>query len=277
MTILSSYCMRKMLRKIPQGDWLCEECQMKEDVVKRADRREKLSVAVKESKLKEDDDVKKVDASEKVSGIDKERKFKEHTGVKKRDGDESYTGYRASKESKPKVNIENNKLVEKSDYVHRMPKSTCPNESSQSLANASKKFFPKVDTMSVDPSMLRVHRGLTSPRTLAKRLAENQEVSILENKIPPEVIGECNGICSPRKKVALSRENSFKNVDIGKSKAARTLPSNVDLTADNSLGSPRSQSMLGFHLSKVQAQPRPPYGKLQIRLVVNQEIPFLSF
>lgn len=26
-----SYCMRKMLRRVPKGDWLCEECKFAEE------------------------------------------------------------------------------------------------------------------------------------------------------------------------------------------------------------------------------------------------------
>ena len=27
-----SYCMRKMLRRVPKGDWLCEECKFAEQI-----------------------------------------------------------------------------------------------------------------------------------------------------------------------------------------------------------------------------------------------------
>lgn len=39
-----SYCMRIMLDKIPEGDWLCEECRMKEELeMKRLDKTETFS------------------------------------------------------------------------------------------------------------------------------------------------------------------------------------------------------------------------------------------
>lgn len=30
-----SYCMRVMLQKVPEGDWLCEECKLAEEAEKR--------------------------------------------------------------------------------------------------------------------------------------------------------------------------------------------------------------------------------------------------
>lgn len=251
--------MRKMLRKIPEGDWLCEECQLKEDIDSRkVDRPEKPAGAVKESELKENANVK-VDRSEKASGIAKGHKIKEHAEVKNEIGPEAV--YKTSKESKVKVDIENNKRVEKLETVSWTPKPTCLKESTPSFANASSlKLFPGIDIKAVDPSMRRVPRGLTSPRTSAKRLGESQEVSLLNGKRPSEICDEYIEMGSPRKKPTMLRENSFKNVDMGKSKVASTFPSNREQSV-SFLGSPRSQSMLGSHLSKVQAQPQPSHGK----------------
>lgn len=32
---MNSYCMREMLEKVPEGDWLCEECKCAEETANR--------------------------------------------------------------------------------------------------------------------------------------------------------------------------------------------------------------------------------------------------
>lgn len=35
-----SYCMREMIQKIPEGDWLCEECKFAEETEKQKQGRQ---------------------------------------------------------------------------------------------------------------------------------------------------------------------------------------------------------------------------------------------
>jgi len=326
-----------MLRKVPEGDWLCEECQLKEDAerkkmdkpeklsgtvtqckpkendeVRKVDRSEKVPGKEKECKLKEDDEVKKMDRYEKVSGIVKECKLKVHAEVKK--GEISEAVFRAAKECKQKEDTEN-KEVDTSETVPGTSKPTCLTETSQKLASKSNsKLMPKLDVKEIDPEVRRMPKGLQ--RISAKRLADSQDVTSSNNKKPAEISGECIETGSPRKKPALLRDRSFKNLDTEKTRVANMPPSNgsQDVTSSNGkkpaeisgesveTGSPRnmpalsrdssfknldtgktrvvnmprsngsqsansskgfsrSQSMLGSHVSKVQAQLQLPHGK----------------
>jgi len=272
-----------MLRKVPEGDWLCEECQLKEDAErKKVDRPEKLSGTVKQCKLKEEDEVKKVDRSEKVSGIEKECKLKEdevnkvdryekvsgiakdcklkvHAEVKK--GEMSEAVSRAANECKQKEDIEN-KEVDKSETKPGTSKLTRLTETSLKLASKSNsKLMPKLDVKVIDPEVRRVPQGLQSPRISAKRHAERQDVMSPNSKKPTEISGECIEMASPRKKPTLSRDSSFKNLDTGKTRVVNMPPSSGSQSANNSQVFSRSKSMLGSHVSRVPAQPQPPHGK----------------
>jgi len=276
--------MRVMLRKVPEGDWLCEECQLKDDAErKRVDRPEKLSGTVKQCKLKKEDEVKKEDNSEKVSGIEKECKLKEDDEVKRVDRHEKVSGMakeyklkvhaevkkgemseaasRAAKECKQKDDIEY-KEVDKSETISGTSKLTRLPETSQKLASKSNsKLMPKLDVKVIDPEVRRAPKGLQSSRMSAKRHADGQDVMLPNSKKHTEISGECIETGSPRKKPALSRDSSFKNLDTEKKRVGNMPPSNGSQSANSFQGFSRSQSMLSSHVSKVEAQLQPPHSK----------------
>lgn len=253
-----TYCMRKMMRKIPEGDWLCEECQLNDDAErKKLQGPEKLSATAKEYKFEEDTELKKVLRSEKSSGTVKECKLKEHAEIKK--GDRSEAAYRTSKECKQK-DVENDEKADKYENIPITSKPTCLNETIPNFTSMSNsKVLPKLHMEAFDQDIKRVPRGMQSPKISAKR-HENQEIMSSGSKRPLEVGGECIEIGSPRKKAAPSRENSFKNLDAGKAKVPKMPQSNGGQSADNPKDFLRSQSLLGSHLSKGQTQLQPPHG-----------------
>ncbi|XP_020261279.1 uncharacterized protein LOC109837443 isoform X3 [Asparagus officinalis] len=249
-----TYCMRVMLRKLPEGNWSCEECQMKEDAEKqKVDRPYKVSGTAKESDLKENGEVKKED--EKVFATAKKLKLKEYAEIRK--GDKSEVVQGITKECKKDSE---NKKVYTSEVAFRTSKLTCLTETSQKLANSSN-LKPKLDMEDVDRDIRRLRRGLQSPRISAKRHSESQEVISLNSKSPQKTI-ECFGMGSPRKNSALSRENSFKNME-GVIEKVATLPAlNRGQAASGSIYFSRSQSMVSSNSSKVPARREPHHGVL---------------
>ncbi|KAJ0970817.1 hypothetical protein J5N97_018776 [Dioscorea zingiberensis] len=144
------YCMRIMMEKVPEGNWLCEEC-----------------------KLKEDAENKKVDKTEELPA------------------------------------------------VSRFP-SMRDNENSESISNLM--LLPKLETKATDLLVKGVIKGIQSPRFSTKKHSDNLEVSSMNNKRPSESNDGSIGTSSPRKRIALSRESSFKNQDAEKANLAKTGP-----------------------------------------------------
>ncbi|ONK56038.1 uncharacterized protein A4U43_C10F3500 [Asparagus officinalis] len=285
------YCMRKMRREVPKGDWLCEECQLKEDA-ERSKEIEMVPGAAKEFRLKDSCEIEKVDRSEMLSPMAKEYKLKEYTkgtdwcrseavlgtsrerkednGSKKvkvdrleklsstaeavklkeytegRKGSRSEAVPRTSRECKEEES--GCKKFNTSQNIPKTSKLLCLNETSQKFSSTSGSKHPsKLDMKAVDPDIGRVHKVLQSPRFSAKRLAESQD-------------SECIEMGSPRKKPALSRETSFKNLDALKTKVA-IMPGTTESRGANSpKGFSRSQSMLGSHSLKDTAKLQSPHG-----------------
>lgn len=172
--------MRIKLNKIPEGEWLCEECQLKKDA-----------------------ENKKVDESDSVSGTSK-------------------------------VDI----LKEKSQNFG---------------SNLSPKDIPKLDIEAIDTEVTGSTKGMQSPQKSGKRLADSPEVTSMNSKMIPDIGGGSTGIASPRINAVMSRESSFKSLDMGKVKPTNLAPSFKGQSANS------SQAISCLHTSssnpsKVQAQ-----------------------
>lgn len=92
----SSYCMRIMLEKIPEGDWLCEECKLKEDTDNdEVDRTEVIQEKLEVQSLKENIVSSETVPSPKVSlRLDLEANDQEATGVLKRTHSQHVSAHR---------------------------------------------------------------------------------------------------------------------------------------------------------------------------------------
>ena len=44
--LLISYCMREMLQKLPEGDWLCEECKLAEEAENQKQGKAEVAVQI---------------------------------------------------------------------------------------------------------------------------------------------------------------------------------------------------------------------------------------
>ncbi|KAH7659143.1 Zinc finger RING/FYVE/PHD-type protein [Dioscorea alata] len=91
-----TYCMRIMLEKIPEGDWLCEECKLKEDTENdEVDRTEMVQEKLEVQSLKENVVSSETVPSPKVSlRLDLETSDQEATGVVKRTHSQHVSAHR---------------------------------------------------------------------------------------------------------------------------------------------------------------------------------------
>ncbi|KAH7687372.1 Zinc finger RING/FYVE/PHD-type protein [Dioscorea alata] len=172
------YCMRIMMVKVPEGEWLCEEC-----------------------KLKEDAENKKVDKTEELPAVSKFQSMKDK-------------------------------------------------ENSERTSNL--KLLPKLEMKAADQEVKGVLKGIHSPKLSSKNHDENLEVFSMKNKrLSESNDGGTIGTASPRKRIALSRESSLKNLDAEKANPAKTGSSSVNQTVNSPKALARAQTS-GSNPSKYQ-------------------------
>ncbi|XP_038974985.1 uncharacterized protein LOC103711790 isoform X3 [Phoenix dactylifera] len=187
-----TYCMRIKLDKIPEGEWLCEECQLKEDAENQ-----------------------KVDKSDSFSGTSKVDILKEN---------------------------------------------------SQNFgSNLIPKILPKLDIEAIDTEVRGSTKGMQSPQKSGKSHADSPEVTSMNSKMIPEIGGGSIGIASPRKNAVMSRESSFKSLDMGKVKPTNLVPSSKGQSANSSQAISRSHTS-SSKPSKVQPQLHSTRGPLSKQL-----------
>ncbi|KAJ8633771.1 hypothetical protein MRB53_027107 [Persea americana] len=189
-----TYCMRIMLDKVPEGDWLCEECQ-----------------------LKEDDEKQKLDRTKIITAT---------------------------------------------------PNETPSKESFEGILNS--KLLPKLDTKSEEAELSNASKVSASSLLSAKRHADNfEDSSSKSRKLAVDTSPGAPRIGSPGRKPALSRESSFKTMDVDKVKKANLVPSSGSQSANNSKEVARSPSTAGPDSSRVQAQLQLPRGLLSRSATFN--------
>ncbi|XP_039121442.1 LOW QUALITY PROTEIN: uncharacterized protein LOC120258157 [Dioscorea cayenensis subsp. rotundata] len=171
------YCMRIMMVKVPESEWLCEEC-----------------------KLKEDAENKKVDKTEELPAVSKFQSMKDR-------------------------------------------------ENSERTSHL--KLLPKLEMKAADQEVKGVLKGIHSPKFSSKNHDDNLEVFSMNNKRLSESNDGTIGTASPRKRIALSRESSFKNLDAEKANPAKTGSSSVNQTVNSPKALARAQTS-GSNPSKYQ-------------------------
>lgn len=169
--------MRIMMVKVPESEWLCEEC-----------------------KLKEDAENKKVDNTEELPAVLKFQSMKDR-------------------------------------------------ENSERTSHL--KLLPKLEMKAADQEVKGVLKGIHSPKFSSKNHDDNLEVFSMNNKRLSESNDGTIGTASPRKRIALSRESSFKNLDAEKANPAKTGSSSVNQTVNSPKALARAQTS-GSNPSKYQ-------------------------
>ncbi|KAG1362053.1 hypothetical protein COCNU_10G002720 [Cocos nucifera] len=190
-----TYCMQIKLDKIPEGEWLCEECQLKEDA-----------------------ENKKVDKSDSVSGTSKADNLKE--------------------------------------------------KSQNFGSNFNPKNLAKLDIGATGTEVRGSTKGVQSPQKSGKMHADSQEVISMSSRKISEMDGGSIGTTSPRKNVVLSRESSFKSLDMGKVKPTNLAPSPRGQSANSSQAISHSHTS-SSNPSRVQAQLHSPRGPFSKQLSFN--------
>lgn len=222
------YCMRKMLRKVPEGDWLCEICQLKEQTEKKiVDNHKETTSTPGKCKLNVGPEITKTDNSKKVLEKPKECTRKKCPDTMKRDVCAEVP--ETSKVIKQKV-------------------------SSMSHLRTMTKSYTKPK----DPDRKKQICNLQSSNFSAKRRAEYQEI-LSPNSRPPDVSGRFVEMGSPRKKPYLLRDASSKNLDARKEGTACVSLSNGGQNTNKIPAISRSQSTLGSHLSKAPSPLQSPH------------------
>ncbi|KAL6008468.1 hypothetical protein ACLOJK_033979 [Asimina triloba] len=191
--------MKVMLDKVPEGDWLCEECQLKDDAEK-----EKLNKKAQEEEISE------------------------------------------------------------------VPKAPSLSERSQNL---NTKPLPKLDTKADDDDddddQEQVTKIIASPRASTKRLPEILEVTPPSKKVAVEAGSGTPRMSTLSKSTILSRESSFKRVDVGKVKPVNPLTSSGSQPASNSPEAAYAHSSSGSITSKLLQQLKSPQGSLSRSATFN--------
>ncbi|XP_058104273.1 uncharacterized protein LOC131248183 isoform X3 [Magnolia sinica] len=191
-----TYCMRIMLDELPEGDWLCEECLLKEDA--------------------------------ETQNVDK---------------------------------------VEGTSATIKAPSSNEKNQNHGGTFNP--KLLSKLDIKSQETEGNQAVKVATSPQLSAKRLADNLEVPSVSKRQAIEMSTGSPGTTSPGRRPALSRENSFKNFDVGKVKPGHLLPSSASRSGNSSQEVPRSLTSPGPNSSRMQALLQSPRGVLSKSATFN--------
>ena len=175
------------LDKIPEGEWLCEECHLKEDA-----------------------ENKKVDKSDSISGTSKADNLKE--------------------------------------------------KSQDFGSNYNPTNLAKLDIGATGTEVRGPTKGIRSPQKSGNMHADSQEVNSMNSKKISEMDGGSIGTTSPRKNAVLSRESSFKGLDMGKVKPTNLAPSPRGQLVNSSLAISRSHTSIS-NPSRVQVQLHSPRGK----------------
>ncbi|KAJ6835108.1 uncharacterized protein M6B38_124055 [Iris pallida] len=240
-----TYCMREKLHKVPEGDWLCEECRLKEETKNK-----------KERKLKEETP-NNMEISETTSGTSKDFKHKDT----KEKVDKCGTVFGISKECKVKRDTEKQMKGKSETLSGTLKQASLKETTHNSLGISSCKLPPNMDTKVILPDS-RTPKGLQTRQPSFKRHADSQDSK--RNGESSVEIG------SLRKKIALSRESSFK--DPGKAKIGNMLPSCGGQSSNGSLAFSCSQSLLRSSSSNVQGILKPPVGFLSRSMSSNSFI-----
>ncbi|KAF5450617.1 hypothetical protein F2P56_030950 [Juglans regia] len=186
-----TYCMRKMLRKVPEGDWLCEECKSAEE-----DSENQKQGSEIEGKRTE-----KVSSSTHVSG----KRCAENMEVASAKRQELETGTGSPKPSSP------------SRIVTGSPKPSSP---SRIVTGSPKPSPSRIVTGSPKPSSpSRIVTGSPKPSSPSRLVTGSPKPSS-----PSRIVTELPKPSSPSTVVALSRDSSFKSLDKGKTKSAYQTP-----------------------------------------------------
>ncbi|XP_073101738.1 protein PARALOG OF AIPP2 isoform X1 [Elaeis guineensis] len=190
-----TYCMHIKLDKIPEGEWLCEECHLKEDA-----------------------ENKKVDKSDSISGTSKADNLKE--------------------------------------------------KSQDFGSNYNPTNIAKLDIGATGTEVRGPTKGIRSPQKSGNMHADSQEVNSMNSKKISEMDGGSIGTTSPRKNAVLSRESSFKGLDMGKVKPTN-LASSPRCPLANTFPAISRSHMSSSNPSRVEAQLHSPRGPLSKQLSFN--------
>ncbi|KAK9120737.1 hypothetical protein Syun_018354 [Stephania yunnanensis] len=184
-----TYCMRVMVDKVPEGDWLCEECMIKEEAEKQ--------------KLEDQ----------------KQDKLETELGSLK-----------------------------------------TPNTNGKSQIAGNSEHLPKMDAKSLDAEANRSIKAASSSLSSFKRRLESLEVAPAAKRQTLESGVGTPKSSSPSKKLAMSREASFKNFEKGKAKPFHITPLSGGNVTNCSQGISNSPTSFGSNSSKTQSLLQSPRG-----------------
>ncbi|CAA2963339.1 uncharacterized protein LOC111399148 isoform X1 [Olea europaea subsp. europaea] len=175
-----TYCMQETLTKVPEGNWLCEECKVEEQMSNRRQGK------IEECKVEEQMSNRRQGKIGKIDGNEKNNSFGQ-----------------ASSENINSFDVEGNRT-----------------------------------------------KGCSNMKTCGKRPRDENEVSSVAKKPAIESIMTSPRNSSSNKTAALSRENSFKNLDRGRMQpinhsSSATLPVNDTLESARTALDPRIQTSRG--------------------------------
>nr|GMD58496.1 DnaJ protein erdj3b [Ipomoea batatas] len=238
-----TYCMQKMLEKIPEGDWLCEECKFDQEMKNkhansgRVNEKEKTSPSRREIIAKSDHPLK---MEQKTSDFWGDKAIEERSYLKtsgKRCTDDSEVSSPTKRQRlelrSPTAQIPNRvtslsressfknlekkkvKLVNQLSYGSDFSSATMKRALEPILGSPKAQMQTKVPSLHRESSFKNLEKGKVK---LVNPLPNESGVSSVAKKRALEPI-----LCSPKAKIpnrvaSLSHESSFKNLERGKVK-----------------------------------------------------------
>lgn len=280
-----TYCMRVKLEKVPEGEWLCEECQLNEDQNKTRSNHGASSVDILDGKNPNSESTSKPKTLQvAVSNVEAQQlacappKAVHLSGNSQKlqsvatdpEGRQvkctAPTAERLDAKNKNSLGMANRKRLQvlTSDMEARPPTCGTPtagrlgkkNESSEVLLNC-KKLRIATNMESPLPS-----EGLLSPPKSCKRHAENTSSS------NPRLFKTE----SPRKHDVFSRQNSFKKSNKGDFKSPNNVPVRGIQAVKSSASLSRSYSLGSMANVKAPVPSPSPRGSLSKQLSFNKSI-----
>ncbi|MQL97841.1 hypothetical protein Taro_030536 [Colocasia esculenta] len=144
--------------------------------------------------------------------------------------------------------------MEKTEFVSGALKAPSSIEKLQKVGSSfNPKLLPKLDISATAAEALLIVKGLQSPQMSVKKSSGSSEITSLSNKKLSDTSVASVLTASPSRKSMLSRESSFKNIDVGKPKLSNFVPPSGSQSSTGSQVFSRSLTP-GPNLSRVQGQ-----------------------